>query len=593
MCGIFGAITPRGLSPETRAQVDNSMRHRGPDGHGHHQFAFENRPVIDFLHRRLSIIDLSTAASQPMAYREDRYWITYNGEVYNYIELREELKRLGATFRTQSDTEVVLAAYAHWGEDCVHHFNGDWAFCIVDRQRQILFLSRDRVGVKPLYTYQRGKAFYFASEIKSLFALPEGPDRTYDATALHLKVVANTSDYSDATLYREIRQLPGGHRAVVDLASGAVKVEPWWTPEINTSREPFDEAKAKTYAEEIHANLEDAVRLRLRSDVPVGTCLSGGIDSSAIVAIVAGLQGRKADDLNGLRTFTAAYPGDAIDEEKWARSVIDQMPCEPHFVYPKVNEFANDLDDLLGSHDEIFGSSTVYAQYRVMQLASQHVTVVLDGQAADEVFGGYPRHQAAFLRSLISADPRTRSFAAVYFASRLSLGVADRLLLKKTFQRKARMVEEMTGLACPWNDFLHHVTEKCYAPLARNLFQDVLHYNLPRLLKYEDTNSMRFGIESRVPFTDYRLIEHAFQIPSAYKIHRGHTKYILRRAVEDLLPPEVTWRTDKIGFATPEKKWLDQLPRFQAFLKARELKNSADRFWWRLFQLHETLNKPA
>ncbi|MFT5499564.1 MAG: asparagine synthase (glutamine-hydrolyzing) [Kiritimatiellia bacterium] len=593
MCGIFGAITPSGLPPEVCERIDASMQHRGPDGKGHQRFALENRPVVDFLHRRLSIIDLSTAASQPMAYADERYWITFNGEIYNYIELRDELKARGAAFRTQSDTEVILAAYAEWGAECVHHFNGDWAFCIFDSNEQRLFLSRDRVGVKPLYLFRQGASLYFASEIKSLLTLPDGPSRTYDPVALHLKVVGNTSDYSEATMYRDIRQIPSGHRVSIDLASGEERMDAWWTPEVNHSREPFEEAKAKTYAAEIRAHLEDAVRLRLRSDVPVGTCLSGGLDSSAIVAIIAGIKGAGSEDLNGLRTFTAAYPGDAIDEEKWARSVIDQTHCEPHFVYPKGEEFASDLDELLASHDEVFGSSTVYAQYRVMQLVSEHVTVVLDGQAADEIYGGYPRHQAAFLRSLVSPDSRTRSFAAVYFASRFSLGIADRLLLKKTFQRKARLVEEMTGIACPWNEFLHHMSEKCYAPLARNLFQDVLHYNLPRLLKYEDTNSMHFSIESRVPFTDYRLIEHAFQIPAAYKIHKGYTKYILRRAVEDLLPASVVWRTDKIGFATPEQAWLDKLPRFQSFLRERNLKASGDRFWWRLFQLHETLNKAS
>lgn len=284
MCGIFGSVSQEGLTARQVEDAFELLRHRGPDDQGHQRFAVDDGRQLDLIHRRLSIIDLSAQAAQPMSYDEGRLFLIYNGEIYNYRELRSELTGMGCVFVTQSDTEVVLAAYWTWGMDCVHHFNGDWAFCLYDRQERMLFLSRDRVGVKPLYYHRSGDRFFFASEIRPLLKVGGAAD-AYDPEALCANLLVGLSDYSERTVYRDIRQLEPATNARFELATGRFTVQKYWTPEVNGSNERPTAAGIITHSRRVRELLEDAVRLRLRSDVPVGSCLSGGLDSSAIVTI--------------------------------------------------------------------------------------------------------------------------------------------------------------------------------------------------------------------------------------------------------------------------------------------------------------------
>lgn len=595
MCGITGLLNIRKpIDPRLIQGMTSALRHRGPDDEGYlandglrkafaptllsgedsvdtgcpHLMTSEGRANLYLGHRRLSILDLSAAGHQPMRYGE-HLWIVHNGEIYNYLELGAELRAAGYRFTSQTDTEVILAAYHMWGEQCVTRFNGDWAFCIFDVRSNKLFLSRDRFGIKPLYFWHSPDKFAFASEIKALLTLsfvPRGldSDRSLDYRMLSCR------DHTSGTLYREISQVRPGHNMTVDLQTGRSVTYEYYRPQWSRDLEDYEHRKAVRYAADIRDLLFDAVKLRLRADVPIGTCLSGGVDSSTIVAIMAKLLGSK-DSSPQVKTFTASFPGESIDESGYAKTVVAATGSAGHFVFPTKEGYQREFPQILRCQDEPYGGASIYSQWEVMREASRHVKVILDGQGGDEVFAGYNEYRISLIAALLTSGKLYAVLEELLDIVRQSSGLSDAIrktrvlpffLLSKGSKGKVYGLwyhRELRSVGVDAAD-VRKVLELLEGKFCPNpnelLFNYITAYTLPRLLNGEDRNSMAHSIESRVPFTDYRLVDFVFSIPATYKIHKGWTKWLLRLAINDLLPPEIVWRKDKLGFATP--RWMSK-----------------------------------
>ena len=607
MCGIAGLLsTTSALEAKLIAQMTSSLRHRGPDDEGYLAVdtSAPTLPVYSLIgpdsaihagasiqdygrqfslylgHRRLSILDLSSLGHQPMSYGDD-LWIIFNGEIYNYVELRNELKSQGFEFKTGTDTEVILAAYVHWGENCVRHFNGDWAFCIFDRKTQRLFLSRDRYGIKPLYFFQKNGVFAFASEIKSLLTLPFIEGKLNLAKAFEYYVL-RCRDHTEQTLFEDIFQLAPGLNCVIDIQTGKTSLTRYYSVQFSPNVGRYDHKKALSYADDVRDLLFDAIRLRLRADVPIGTCLSGGLDSSAIVAIAAKLLGIKHSG-SALHTFTASFPGKREDERSFAELVVKHSNLTPHYVFPSAQGYKKTITSLLHHQDEPFGSPAVYSQWEVLRKASQKVKVVLDGQGGDEIFGGYLHNKASFFANLLMTGKVTDFASELWFTMLHSGSISQILqtfkplpffLLNSKFKNHLysrlygkQFAEFRADFGRTPESGLEYI-EKLFNHRSNELLWTYMtSSSLPHLLKAEDRNSMAFSIEARVPFTDYRLVDYVFGLPVTYKFHHGWTKWLLRLAVKDLLPPAVTWRKDKLGFATPT--WLTREEEWHIWLGQR------------------------
>jgi asparagine synthase (glutamine-hydrolysing) len=605
VCGITGLISlGPPLSPTSIRTMTHALRHRGPDDEGYiavdtlaepagvvalrgPDSAIKGEPLLEYFagranlylgHRRLAILDLSTAGHQPMRYG-DHLWIVYNGEIYNYVELRKDLRDAGYEFKTGTDTEVILAAYDRWGEACVTHFNGDWAFCILDTQRHILFLSRDRYGIKPLYFFRSNGHLAFASEIKAILSLPFVPRSLNREKAFHYHVLF-CKDHTEETLFDDIYQLMPGQCMSLDIRSGETRK--WWYYTLSSCPElgEYDQHKATTYASDVRDLLFDAVRLRLRADVPIGTCLSGGLDSSAVVAIMAKILGKEVS-VQVQNTFTASFPGQLIDESHFARLVADRSGAISHFIYPSQEGYWRTLPAILYHQDEPFGGPSVYSQWEVMREASKHVKVVLDGQGGDEVFAGYRDYRVSYLAQLLEKRRMfsliTELWCVAKHAGSLRKASAElkplpffvlgnlwkQRIYRLRYHRQVRLVKQTFGFdGLPG---LEHIDRKFKSDLNELLLYYMTEYSLPYLLRGEDRNSMAHSIEARVPFTDHRIVDYVFSLPAVYKIRHGWTKWLLRLAVKDLLPPEIVWRKDKLGFATPQ--WASRWDEWDAWMQ--------------------------
>lgn len=603
ICGFFNNIEASVNALEIYAMAQR-LRHRGPDDEGYIAVSTRNGMVtplggadsqislpnvarfdgeadLYLAHRRLSIIDLSPAGHQPMSYDDGNLWVTYNGELYNYSEVRTELEKRGHIFRTRTDTEVLLAAYAEWGEECLDRFDGMWAFVLYDRRRNLLFGSRDRFGVKPLYYVKNDALFAFASEAKAFVALP-GFRRTVRFEAIFDYLVFGIERWDDGTtFFEEVMELPPAHAFRFDLAQKRLHVHRYYELPYRDSAvwEPFCEKKAVEHVERVRGLVFASVRRHLLSDVPVGSCLSGGIDSSSIFAVIREIlkNERIAEVGEKPRAFTACYDDASIDESAWARLAAEHAGGEWHAVYPQGDELIADLEDLVYTQDFPFGSTSIYAQYRVMRLAKERgVTVLLDGQGGDELFTGYTPYYTAFFREMLKKKAwqdlvrEWRALGNAPMGKKSLLGGMAISVLKKSLPQNVKKmgyarrsllleyispnlkekylsssVERRAGHMYGWNS------------LNEMLFSLMSSTSLPSLLRYEDRNSMRFHIESRTPFADDRkMIEEVFAIPSSYKIHNGFSKWLLREAMKPFLPEKVYRRCDKIGFATPEYSWL-------------------------------------
>jgi asparagine synthase (glutamine-hydrolysing) len=518
--------------------------HRGPDGCGTWV-----DPGIVLGHRRLAFLDLSHEGSQPMQYGEDRYTITYNGEIYNFVELRTTLERLGHRFRSSSDTEVLLAAYAEWGVDCLSRLNGMFAFAIWDRRKRTLFVARDRLGVKPLnYTWD-GNRFGFASETKALHAagLASGG---IDADAVY-EYLARGYTSEGRSFHAGVHALEPGHALLVSDEL-PLRTWQWWNPE-RSEDAAFGDAAA--WADAVGELLDDAVRIRLRADVPVGAHLSGGLDSSAIVAAAA----RHHTGADPFHTFTGAFVDDsASDERRWARAVAAHTGVEMHEVEIGVDQLADQFARILWHMDEPIAGPGVFPQLQVCDLvAQQRVKAVLGGQGGDELFGGYLRHRALHYRRRASSGSLGGRIAAAAELAQLARGEWRRVRRTSTRVQDAQLSPAFLAQVDP--SVREEVRRGAMGhDSVRDLMWHDLRSYLPGLLHVEDRTSMAASIESRTPLLDYRLVELALRIPSELQFARHDPKPLLRRAVARWLPREVVQRRDKKGFPTPLHWWKER-----------------------------------
>lgn len=562
MCGIAGIASnnTNDISIVRLKNMTDVIKHRGPDGEGHWISEKQN---VGLGHRRLSIIDLSENAGQPMHYL-DRYTISYNGEIYNYIELRDELLKQGYKFKTQSDTEVILALYDLKKEKCLKDLDGMFAFALWDEKEQILFCARDRFGEKPFYYhYVPGKYFAFASEMKALFAT--GTEKRINRNLLFNYLtngnVYNPFDKSE-TFYEGIKQLEPAHYLVVknNLIQSH---ERYWNLSLEKkSVLTFDQACSR-----FKELMETSVKKRLRSDVPVGSSLSGGLDSSTIVCIMSSF------DLtaSGQKTFSASFPGFEKDETRYMKMVADQTKVSAYFTTPDVETLSQELDKFFYHHEEPVATGSQYAQWEVMKLAKQHSTVVLlDGQGSDEVLAGYIYYYRTFFQELYATDKNlfTEEYAA-YEKGGGNLFITDwKFKLQATFPKLYNSYLALRSGALPHNDlnreFYNHYKTGSYKPLTfKPLLNQHLNYTLrvngmfEALLRYGDRSSMAFSREVRLPFLSHELVEFVYSLPSVYKIHNGWTKYLLRKSFEGVIPNEITWRKEKVGYEPPHNQWME------------------------------------
>ena len=541
MCGIAGLVKFDGSAAcaETLSGMANVVSHRGPDGSG----VFVDGPV-GLSHRRLAIIDLSDLAAQPMAY-EDRYFLTYNGEIYNYLELRDELTARSHTFVSRSDAEVILAAYAEWGEKCVERFNGMWAFLIYDRIQKSVFASRDRFGIKPLYFVRTQSQIAFASEIKQL--LPFLPSVRVNKSVLADFFVLGLSQHSERTFFDGISQFPPSHSLTVRL-DGRISKRRYYALEPNTSLSSYDENMA---IESLSDVLHDSIRLRLRSDVTVGACLSGGLDSSTICAIAAKSNPR----LIGI----TASSGDAEnDETRWAGKMAMHSDLDWHQVAIDQTQFGDLTAQLAKVQEEPFPTPSIYLQYCVFKKAAElNCKVMLDGQGGDETLLGYSRYYPAYLLSLrgmerikgisnVSRHSKLSIFDVVKYAAYFLMPSVRRGALAA---RAKRYLYPSVMKYVDWTPIDRLAS--AYSSVSTLQIVEILTTQLPRLLMYEDKNSMAHSIESRLPYLDYRLVELAVSISGDFKMREGWSKWALRKVSERHLPHEIAWRRDKIGFEAP------------------------------------------
>lgn len=566
MCGITGMmfLDGRTVDPGVLRRMTHELVHRGPDGAGH--WVSTSRSV-GLGHRRLAIIDLSESASQPMQYL-GRYTITYNGEIYNYVELKEELRSRGYCFATQSDTEVILAAYAAYGQDCLEKFDGMFAFAIWDEVERQLFCARDRFGEKPFYYHHvTGRQFLFASEMKALFAV--GVERKHSLRMLFnylaYDVVQDPFHPTD-TFYEGIVSLEPSHTLTVRLdGRGAEQPRRYWQITLGMQGEPPDFEQA---SERFMALLTESVRRRLRSDVPVGSSLSGGIDSSSIVCIMSRLIGSRG----GIQeTFSARFADEALDEGRYIEIAAKEAGIVPHYTWPSAQRLAADMQTLMRHQEEPFGGASVFAQWEVMRLAKENGTVVLlDGQGADEILGGYLHFFRPYLLSLFKAD-RAKFVAEVAAYERLHRrrfeagwrfrleAAAPELMRWLGAARRRLMVPE--HLAWLDRDFVevygtNQPPFKSFDNLNEALRFFSQDYGLRNLLRFADRSSMAFSREVRLPFLSHELVEFVFTLPEAYKIQAGWTKRVLRQAMVGIVPDPVRLRVDKLGFQPPQEDWM-------------------------------------
>ncbi|HEX4957875.1 MAG TPA: asparagine synthase (glutamine-hydrolyzing) [Lacibacter sp.] len=577
MCGIAAILSPHKnfVTAQRLQQMTNALTHRGPDGEG---CWMNTNGTVALGHRRLSILDLSEAGSQPLYYL-NRYTIVHNGEIYNYLELKETLLKKGYQFHSQSDTEVIVAAYDCYKEECVHFFEGMFAFVIWDEQQQQLFAARDRFGEKPLYYFHGEGQMIFASEFKALWSA--GIPRAWNHLLL-LSFLANghTQNAADPglTFYKDVYSLPPGHYATYQLYSDEINMSLYWDLD-KLSTVPITEAEA---IEKFEYLFSSGLQKRLRSDVPVGSSLSGGLDSASIVATGSKLHASHYTH----RCFTASFPGFEKDEVNYAGLVAQQFHLQQFITEPSVDRFINDFDKLCYHQEQPFSSASVYAQYKVMELAKQHgVTVLLDGQGADEILAGYTKYVHWYLQEQIAklkfGFARRERLAFQQHKVPFQWGFANYMAAWLPLVASSRLEEKERK-----NIFHHPHIDKEYAaehydkfysvvkpPVSR--LNDILYFNtmqqgLGELLHYADRNSMAHGREVRLPFLNHELVEFIFTLSSSFKMHSGFTKYILRKTTNNLLPKEIVWRTEKVGYEPPQKQWLEHKNLQELIMVSRE-----------------------
>ncbi|MBN2524259.1 MAG: asparagine synthase (glutamine-hydrolyzing) [Bacteroidales bacterium] len=583
MCGIAGIInfTNKPVEQEKVQFMMNTLKHRGPDDEG--IFIKDN---FGLGHVRLSILDLSSAGHQPMFSNDGRYGIVFNGEIYNYIELKEELKSK-YSFKTRTDTEVILAAYQQWGEACLDRFNGDFAFVIYDNKEKEFLGVRDRYGIKPFYYYKDQEQFIFASELKAIVPLLK--KKAPNEKLIFEYLIYNRTDQSLETFFDGIVKLDHGH--YFKIKNNKFSTHQWY--KLADKIHPLDLSP-----EEYREELRSTSKLRLRSDVPVGISLSGGIDSSAVTSILYHDFG-----LHEIKSFSAVY-----GKDKWAdeSNFIDEYNSQlknMFFTNIDADTFFNDFQKFLIAQNEPVAAIGPYAQYKVMELAHGNVVVTLDGQGADEQLGGYHYFFGGYFKELLRTKQLLRFLSeASYYLKKHKSFYAFKYLAFYLLPVKYKKNIGSKLFGSVNKDFYNRlnsrstIDEDLYNPntLNESLLQHFEH-KLEHLLKWDDHNSLAFSIESRVPFLDHNLVEKTLSTPPERKIYKAETKHILRESVKDILPHKIYKRRDKKGFTTPADEWfnnekfvayIDDLLNSESF-RTRGYFNAED--CKRKFELHKNL----
>jgi asparagine synthase (glutamine-hydrolysing) len=578
MCGIAGIINfnNRPVDLETIFLMTEKVRHRGPDDEGivlfDPNYTEAEKGVIQLSkndanlnpsairlcnfnvalgHTRLSIIDLSDRGHQPMCSIDGNSWIVHNGEIYNYIEIKAELVSKGYLFKSNTDTEVILNSYQQWGAECLNKFNGMWAFAIWNRRERTLFCARDRFGIKPFYYFLNEKVFVFGSEIKQILQCIDYISRPNES-AIYDYLVVSHENHLRETFFEEIYQLKSGEHAVLSLNNKSFATTRYY--DLKSVKKTF--CREHKYGERFRELFIDSVKLRLRSDVPVGSCLSGGMDSSAVVSVITTLL---EGDRSSFNTFTACWADNKLDERKYSEEVVNFCGVNGNYIYPTREELADDLASLIWHQEEPFGTLSIFAQWAVMKAArSKGVTVLLDGQGGDEVFLGYERYYAWFLLELIRQKKvgkfireglkgiensklswRDMFLFFIYFNSK-------QIRAFRLYQRAKHVVNSEFIKRYDISDRLNMIKgSSSVAGLQKLEIQDV---QLPHLLRYADRNSMAFSIETRLPLLDYRLVEFGLSVPAEYLIRNGWTKNVMREGLKGIIPENIITRKEKVGF---------------------------------------------
>jgi asparagine synthase (glutamine-hydrolysing) len=597
MCGISGFVV---FNQEINLshhlfKMNEILKHRGGDDEGYvffnddistecvgdrtpenvtknlpyvlHKNEFNQKAKVGLSHNRLSIIDVSHHGHQPMSENTQRYWITFNGEIYNYQEIRDELINLGYTFHSQTDTEVVLNSFMEWGEQSVKKFNGMWAFCIYDRVDETLFLSRDRFGVKPLY-YRLEKDFIcFASEIKALVKIDDSKD-TFNKKAVFQYLALGLVESEQEGLIQNIFELKPAHNLKLQLENGKVSHDKYYQLDFNKEWVKTTLDKENKYISDLKILIKNSIKKRLTSDVKIGSCLSGGIDSSAIVGFIDEIldEGENIQSIGSkLKVFTSCFAGELDNEENWAKAVVDKSKTEWFKIFPTSDDFIKCIQDCVFYQDIPFFGASTFAQYCVMKLINSNgIKVTLDGQGADELFGGYDEFYSSFLiNSMRNRDFLTFSENMTFHGLKLplkhyflkSLPIPILSPLFKWFNPELKYLNPIF-----WKKFqgeLVSLKENFVPNLNKSLHTHLTGEKFKNLLRTADRNSMRFSVESRMPFADdIELIEYIFHVPSSFKIKKKSKKYLLREAAKNVLPRKIYERKDKIAFSAPEKKWI-------------------------------------
>jgi asparagine synthase (glutamine-hydrolysing) len=592
-------------------RMTDRQSHRGPDGEGFlagwatagqfqhaflpHTSCWDGRAplAVGLGHRRLAILDLSDRGRQPMTVADDQPWIVFNGEIYNHPELRSQLEPLGYRFATRTDTEVLLQAYRRWGEDCLGHLEGMFAFAIWDPARRRLFCARDRLGIKPFYYATPPGSFVFASEMKALLAFPD-LDPTPDDEAVLDFLVHGNCDYGERTLLRAIKALPAGHSLGLDAATGRTVSRAYWQLRPSPSNGVRDQQRI----EDLRALLTGTTCRHLLSHVRVGSCLSGGLDSSTVVSLMGKLRQEQPGAATALGddffTFTACYDQREVDERSYALTVARAIGANPQLVFPSPDEFFSSFERMAWHQDMPFGEPTYYAQWRVMEAAHQAgIKVLLDGQGGDEVFGGYAKFRYAYLASLLGSGRLVRLTqelgATLLQGDRYVLDLRNgyrylpprlrRLFNVDSLVKHALRTDwhrAVSGESTPGTRWWRYVSENPgkdspATAVQRMQVDDILVDTLPTLLRTEDRSSMAFSIEARVPLLDHKVVEYGLSLPDRLKVHNGWSKFAVRQAMRGILPDSIRLRKTKLGFAVPGRDWLarDLRPQVTALIEEK------------------------
>lgn len=597
MCGIVGYFSAScDIDLKRFSEANNLVKYRGPDDYGYitvsnsfeiHEWRDEwlkdfhlSRGIVGSLgFRRLSVIDLSLKGHQPMHDGTRRFWIVYNGEIYNYLEIKRDLRSRGYCFASDTDTEVVLKAYMEWGEYCLQKFNGMWAFCVLDIQTRTLFCARDRLGIKPFYYYYDEKQFIFGSEAKQVlylmpFSAALNPSVFFDYLAL-----GSYGNETSETFFKGISKLLPGEYMEIDINRSReleLKKHLWWDLPNHTEHTRLSENEIY---DKVHTLLEDSVRLRLRSDVPLGTCLSGGLDSSGIVCVVDRINGEMhVKDKH--KVFVIGSIDPIIDETHYARAIMDITDVESFVRYPDSVDLERELEYFIWHHDEPLLNASIFGGWQVYKLARDNgVTVVLDGQGSDELLGGYYHGPHIELLDELAMDGRLVDFKRELLANASLYNSSKRAILKKLMYRISRRIgrsmlpsnyrPKVLKQTDGWlkRDFVrtaikcsrvvnsdYYVVERTFSsPFKKQIYNLTKITNLPGILRQVDRNSMAFSLEARVPFLDHRLVEFLYSLPSCYILRNGYTKYVYRQAMKGIIPDQIRLRTDKRGFTMPDR----------------------------------------